>query len=227
MRRLYKEVGRVAYRRARVSGDSQAAADDVRSDFTTTLMFAESGIRGVVPSGHRALELYWERRWLVRGAFIYVVGAFLAYAARIPAPENIESAVSLSGSVILGVFAGSGRMFRPDRRSTRMLYEGIRDLKRTERDIGDDLGRLLSYGEFVDSYVRVLTRTRGAKRAFSKGVLRERASNMGDVCKHQWAREALECDEATIEMALNLATDETEIGELIEGIKTLQRQRRT
>jgi hypothetical protein len=108
-----------------------------------------------------------------------------------------------------------------------MLYEEIRNLKISGRDNGDDLGRLLSYGEFADSYVRVLTRTRGAERAFASGVMRDSASSLEDICKHKWGREALGCDDDTIEMALNLATGATEIGELLEGIEALRRQGRS
>lgn len=198
-------------------------AGDIRNDFRSAMMFAEASVRSVVPHGHRTLETYWERRWLARGFGIYAFGVAASVFLRIPAPENLDMFVSGSGSVLLGVYAGSGRMFRPDRKTVKLLYHDVKNI-----DViggSDAQGATYSnppYINFVDSYVRAVTRTRGAKRAFRDGVALDRASSLHDLLSHQWGRDLLNLDQESVEMAINLATGDTEIGELLEGVSILR-----
>jgi hypothetical protein len=222
MRRLFKEVGNRAYRISRLSGNRPGVSDDIRSDYTTPLLFASSGLRSLSPRASDGLEKYWEKRWLVKGLVMYFVITLTIALMPTPWSASFDMVTGVFSSVVLGVAAGSGLLFMPDRESVSLLYKSVRDLQNTQDDSDYSPARVAVHGAFMDSYVSVMTRKSGARRAMRKGLMRDSADVLQNVSCREWGVLLLECDAYTLEMMLNLATPNTSVGELMEAVELLR-----
>lgn len=221
MRRLFKEVGNRAYRAARVSGDRSSVSDDVRSEYVAALSFAESGIYGAVPMAYERLCKWWERRWLVRGSLIYVFLVLASAAVSVTSDSDWDTVLSLLVSVALGVTAGSGYLFRPDGKTIKLAHRRVSEARTRASD--EDIHRLAeSYQGLVDTYMQILLRKRGARRAFRAGLMCDSSSALGFICERAWGVTALSVNRDTLKIACGLANRATTIGELIEGLETLE-----
>jgi hypothetical protein len=222
MRRLFKEVGNRAYRLSRLSGNKPGFSDDMRSDYTTPLLLASSGLKSLSPRARDGLEKYWEKRWLVKGLVLYLAITMAIVYVPTPWSENYSMVSGVLFSVVLGIAAGSGLLFMPDRASVRLLYKSVRDFQDTHDDSDYSLARESVHGALLDSYVSVMTRTGGARRAMRRGLMRDRADVLHNVSNYEWGVRLLGCDDYTLEMILNLATEKTSVGELIEAVELLK-----
>ena len=222
MRRLFKEVGNRAYRLSRLSGNKPGVSDDMRSDYTTPLLLTSSGLRSLSPRASDGLEKYWEKRWLVKGLVLYFVITISITLIPTPWDERYDMVSGVLFSVVLGIAAGSGLLFMPDRESVTLLYKSVREFQDTHDDSDYSLARDSVHGVFMDSYVSVMTRKSGARRAMRRGLMRDNADVLHSVSNREWGARLLGCDSYTLEIMLNLATENTTVGELMEAMELLK-----